>query len=634
MTKRIIPYILFAAGILSACQADYIEPSPVPSGTGEALTLTVTASDIIVTEGVSSRADDSGKATVFDVGGDPTTGLEDIVGLIIIDKDGHLLADNVPYKLFHSVDENGKETKRWWDIDPAKAGDKKRIYYDGTMTDYIVYYPYDESIANLYVGLDNGKKGIKNIEAFRKGIKTLDTYKIRDNQTKEIDYRYSDPMFCTGKIGKDTRQIDAKLQHLRNSFCIDPKVRCTLNNGKEIVFRPKNYILNGYYLPSNIKTYSYETGYDELEIYYKDNKDDYKPLKIHDVDDPDNNMSIVFEAEDGSFRYILPEDENFDPKEYTFKWRYHYRGLTYGGTHDTSKNPGEGRRFLADETIDYGVFKGDKLRVSDYFCKGKDKEGNLMGFPFPWEAVDVLEPEQCLGVIFLLGLTYPKYSDYSSSTDSLSLYENPLDANPDHGYVIALTDAPNENFPLNSTMPQHQWNQGIGKIRINVHYQYSEGIWSGYENCKKIEKFIDDPLNKAGWENFPAAKACKEYGNRSDAFKTPDNTSGWYLPSLRQLVIVSLLNAADQIITKRISVVRGKLAKDCDYKNNVELLYYDGKDFTQYHSGYHWTSSEENENASGSISNNARIVNLWHVGESETKKDKSDTSYVRAILTF
>lgn len=126
MTKQIIPYILVAACIFSACSAEYYnEPDPVTTeGESEMLSLTVSASDIVVSDDPSSRSSEVRGITNFAIG--------DCVGLIVLDKYENHLVDNVPYKF------DGKN----WDFDSVAAGEKMRPYYDATMATCIVYYPY------------------------------------------------------------------------------------------------------------------------------------------------------------------------------------------------------------------------------------------------------------------------------------------------------------------------------------------------------------------------------------------------------------------------------------------------------------------------------------------------------------
>ena len=66
MMKQIIPYILLAVCLLSACQTDDYEPTAGTTGESKMLSLTVSANDFAVTSGASTRAADNGKTTTFE----------------------------------------------------------------------------------------------------------------------------------------------------------------------------------------------------------------------------------------------------------------------------------------------------------------------------------------------------------------------------------------------------------------------------------------------------------------------------------------------------------------------------------------------------------------------------------------
>lgn len=90
MKKQYILYILSVACLFSACSTDYFEPDSVTSGEREMLSLTVSASDLMDSDGRSSRSSEVGEFTQFATG--------DTVGLIVLDKNKNLLVDNIPYK--------------------------------------------------------------------------------------------------------------------------------------------------------------------------------------------------------------------------------------------------------------------------------------------------------------------------------------------------------------------------------------------------------------------------------------------------------------------------------------------------------------------------------------------------------
>lgn len=170
-----MPYILSAACVLSAYSTDYFEPdSPtqIPDE-NEMLTLTVSASQPVTHDGVSSRAinEDDVLYTEFEKG--------DSIGVIIMDAARNLLVDNVPFRY--------DGTK--WIFDADKDGEDKRPYYDATMSNYIVYFPYKPST-----------KGIKSV----KSLKELEDFKHQDDQHTKEKYLSSD-IRCGLLKGRHTR---------------------------------------------------------------------------------------------------------------------------------------------------------------------------------------------------------------------------------------------------------------------------------------------------------------------------------------------------------------------------------------------------------------------------------------------
>lgn len=167
--------------MMTACQSEDYETT----ATGEPLELTVTASDFTLADGTTTRATDNGTATTFENG--------DLVGLIIVDKDGNLLADNAPYKL------NGST----WSFDTSSG--KQPACCDPAMSISIVYYPYDAAA--------NGAKSVEDLK---------DKFPVLSDQSTKDNYRKSDLMTWTGTAQK---KITATLSHARASFSLaQPKV--------------------------------------------------------------------------------------------------------------------------------------------------------------------------------------------------------------------------------------------------------------------------------------------------------------------------------------------------------------------------------------------------------------------------
>lgn len=114
MRKHIISYILSAACALSACSTDFFEPDAPTQfpGDDEILSLTVSASQPVAHDGISSRAknDDDVLYTEFEAG--------DSIGVIVMDAAGNILVDNVPFRYdgtnwIFDADKDGKGEITW-----------------------------------------------------------------------------------------------------------------------------------------------------------------------------------------------------------------------------------------------------------------------------------------------------------------------------------------------------------------------------------------------------------------------------------------------------------------------------------------------------------------------------------------
>lgn len=248
MTKRIILYILSGAWLLTACSTDGYEPEDPTPDRNDALTLTVSASDVVVSNGTISRAAEASSSTKFEVG--------DRVGLTVLDSKDNLLVDNVPY-IF-----DGEK----WDFDSHNTDGKQRPYYDATMSTYIVYFPYTKEANN-----------IKDVDA----LKYLGAFEHKMDQHDLADFQQSDkPLVDSGTVEK---QINAKLKHARNSFKIAARVKWTLSpTGETIIYKPVDKALVNFKI-------------------WDDNKTVFKSL-------PDKIDITYYNADDDSYSFILPND--------------------------------------------------------------------------------------------------------------------------------------------------------------------------------------------------------------------------------------------------------------------------------------------------------------------------------------
>lgn len=529
MTKQITTYLLFAACFFSACQTDYDEPASGTSGEREALSLTVSTSDIVVSDEAVTRASDKGGATTFEI--------DDCVGLIVLDKDGNFLADNVPYKF----DGNN------WNFDADNKEGKQRVYYDATMLTYIIYYPYHPS-AN----------GIKD----ESGIKNLPIFAHREDQSDKMAYRFSDLMMWSS-TGRAIKQITANLEHTRKSLSLDIKVRWSLG-------LPKYNILE--YQPL-------KEALEDFKILYQDGT----PILNATTD-------ITYHAEDGTYRYILPERY-----EGRLSWSYTYRGESFSGECTVSTQQAMGTRYVEDTYAYMGESKGEKVEAFDYYCS-KDIDGEKYGYVLPWDAEKHFREHHIIGIILHAGQQAEDISDY---------LESGIGQRSCNGYVIALTDVPGDfRWALDSVSVTK-----AAKEKVGTHTNMLG--WSGYYNLIQMKKYAGTNFARA----FPAAYACVIYGSLISEFAAPVNTSGWLLPTYGMWHTAKSLNKE---IESCLSTISKNVPDDCSYKKEMKLWYYDSR-------GY-WSSTENDRDST--------IAYYFSTEKNFDSAVKTATKSVRAFLVF
>lgn len=302
MKKQFILYILFVASLLQACSTYYDEPDTETPGEREILSLTVTASDIVESNDPYTRSEEMGKSTIFKED-------KDTVGLIVLDKVGNLLVDNVPYKY---------DGSNWNFV----GGVDKQPYFDAAMSTYIVYYPYNKEV-----------DGCKNVD----DIKSKDVFKPMTIQTSEDDYRQADILVWTSE-GKAIRHIIAPMQHIYDSFTFLINIKWTLDPIKEeIAYQPMQETLKNF------------------KIVFIPSDQEKNSTILFDNDDATKN--IMYRDKDGCYRYLLTSGEKG-----TIAWQYTYRNVTFRGVRDIDAGT-SGRRYVNHETADMGKLPGPNMQI-------------------------------------------------------------------------------------------------------------------------------------------------------------------------------------------------------------------------------------------------------------------------------
>ena len=229
---------------------------------------------------------------------------------------------------------------------------------------------------------------------------------------------------------------------------------------------------------------------------------------------------------------------------------------------------------------------------------------------------------QVVGIVFYVGHHEKDGSDYTDTG---------IKQKKCHGYAVSLT------FANNGDHDKLAWEKGPnGEYDRDVGASNSRYDWNGYSNQQKFHGFI---RNNSGWEmkHFPAAFACETYGERefdqngnpTNAYDwqkplaAPSNTSGWFMPSLRQLC--DLFDCS--FLTESMRAVKNSLPDDCGYKDYIGWL--EAKDYWDS-----WSSTEgglESRNPKLATHADYRYsISQAYIASSQ----KAQENYVRAVLAF
>lgn len=466
--------MLFAACILSACTSAFDEPDPMASGDSEMLSLEVSVSDIVESDGTSSRSTEEGAITTFDGG--------DKVGLIVLDSEGNILVDNVPYIY------DGDNWSFWSD----NPDGKQLAYYDAAMSTYIVYYPYDKEVDNS-----------KSVD----DIKSKDAFAPQKDQTSEKQYDRADVLVWTSE-GKALRHLPVELKHVYDSFSFRIDIKWTLEpiNG-EVEYEPMKETLKNF------------------KIEFTNNNDEKTLL----FDNDDDSQNLTYCNEDGYYRYLLTSGEGGK-----ITWQYTYRQITFRGER-TIPAESSGKRFIHHEIAYMGKLPGPNMEVSDFYCIKGDT-----GYVFPWDAAYRLKDidknkkkpfagHHCIGLVIGVGQHENDVWDYTESVIG-KRYCN--------GYVMSLTDIA-EKYSWATTGTKGATGM-VGTITHLITSKRQLVDWNGYYNVNKIEEFItaNSATTSISEASFPAAYACKNYGGNMGMSSPKNNTTGWFLPSIGMLSYV------------------------------------------------------------------------------------------------
>lgn len=288
--------------------------------------------------------------------------------------------------------------------------------------------------------------------------------------------------------------------------------------------------------------------------------------------------------------YSLPADKTFKPGE---KYRFTITVEKGNLIEKTVENAAEGDYLLSDGSV---LDKGSILTHK--------------------------AASQVVGIVFYAGHHDSDGSDYTDTG---------IGQKKCHGYAVSLT------FANNGDHDKLAWEKGP-----NEEYDREVGAsnsitdWNGYSNQQKFHEFI---RNNSGWEmkHFPAAFACETYGKRTvdqngnpttaydwqKPLAAPSNTSGWFMPSLRQLGY--LFDCS--FLTESMRAVKNSLPDDCGYKDYIGWL--EAKDYWES-----WSSSEGGEEPATPERAKRADYNNGNGTGYIVSVIKNRENYVRAVLAF
>lgn len=392
----------------------------------------------------------------------------DRVGVIVLDGSQNILANNIPYKYDIS---NGT-----WSFDSSNDEEKKQCYYDKRAVSYIVYFPYSSKADDT-----------KNVE----GLKNK--FPPQVDQKNKDGYRASDLMIWSSFSNIiPLSKLNVTLTHAYASVSILLKVKCMLTYGGEI---------------------------------------SYVSTRVSDVNLTISNKSCYpYQAEDGSFRYILPTNQSFEKIRYFFT----LNDNTYSNTLDIS-NTISNYRYVTSEMIqDLGTYSLDRAQIGDFYCKKDNDEGYLIPgdiYSFQSASIPDVHDVAFIGIVSYVG---------HNELDASNYIESGIGKEKCNGYIMALTDV-NEGsqdrleWECKRSDGSNRYDQYVGASTL----VYS--CWNGYAFTKVIEKYVSDSDGSWHITDFPAANGCILYGtenclyNWQKRFAATKNSSGWFLPSDGQL---------------------------------------------------------------------------------------------------
>lgn len=180
MMKTKLIYVFLSLVLLSACSGEDYD-SPLRQG-GEALQLSVRVGNFVTDGAPDTRADDSDEKTAFEEG--------DRMGIIVLDKDGEILSDNIPYIYSGSA----------WSFDGNSNEGKVAVNYNNRARTYLAYFPYTKQA-----------DGMKSIDGLKEKFQPL-----LDQRSKDA-YRASNLLVWSASDNAPLKKLEINFEH---AYCL------------------------------------------------------------------------------------------------------------------------------------------------------------------------------------------------------------------------------------------------------------------------------------------------------------------------------------------------------------------------------------------------------------------------------
>lgn len=195
--------------LLSACGNDYDElPDGGDNTPSAALRIEVNTSNFTPMGALDTRATDNGNTGSFEEG--------DRMGIIVLDKDGEILSDNIPYIYSGSA----------WSFDSNSNEGKVAVNYNNRASTYLAYFPYSK-----------GANGINSIDGLKEKFQPLS-----DQRTKDA-YRTSDLLVWNETYTTSPNALTITLEHVYSCLSLPSvSVSCNINGASAATTYESNWI--------------------------------------------------------------------------------------------------------------------------------------------------------------------------------------------------------------------------------------------------------------------------------------------------------------------------------------------------------------------------------------------------------